>query len=113
MTSLTDQLLGPGNSMQNRVTLRVNGKPVTVPPGTLVAAAIAIAGDESSGRDKTAGSASPSLGARFRSSPMGHPRGPLCGMGICFECRVILDGRPNCRACLIECRDGMEARTDA
>ena len=27
-----------------------------------------------------------------RRSVSGEPRGPLCGMGICFECRVTVDG---------------------
>jgi len=36
----------------------------------------------------------------------GEPRGPLCGMGQCFECRVLLDGR-EALACLTPARDGM------
>ena len=27
----------------------------------------------------------------FRRSVTGEPRGPLCGMGICFECRVTVE----------------------
>ena len=49
----------------------------------------------------------------FRRSVTGEPRGPLCGMGICFECRVTIDGRPHCRSCQIPCASGMEVRTDA
>jgi glycine/D-amino acid oxidase-like deaminating enzyme len=37
----------------------------------------------------------------------GSPRGVLCGMGVCQECRVIIDGRPDQRACLTKARDGM------
>ena len=29
----------------------------------------------------------------------GEPRGVYCGMGICFDCLVTLNGRPNVRAC--------------
>lgn len=29
----------------------------------------------------------------------GAPRGPFCGMGVCFECEVTVDGRPAVRAC--------------
>ncbi len=29
----------------------------------------------------------------------GEPRGLYCGMGICFECLVTVNGRANVRAC--------------
>lgn len=49
----------------------------------------------------------------FRRSVRGDPRGPLCGMGICFECRVMVDGVPHRRACLEPVRSGMVVETDA
>ena len=49
--------------------------------------------------------------AALRSSVGGGRRGPLCAMGICFECRVTIDGRPHRRACLEPCRDGMKVET--
>ncbi len=49
---------------------------------------------------------------RFRRSVGRDPRGPLCGMGICFECRVTIDGRPHGRSCNILAKDGMEVVTD-
>lgn len=36
---------------------------------------------------------------------------PLCGMGICLQCRVTIDGVLHARSCQIQCRDGMEIRT--
>jgi sarcosine oxidase subunit alpha len=33
-------------------------------------------------------------------------------MGTCFECRVIIDGKPHQRSCQIPCREGMEIRCD-
>ena len=42
----------------------------------------------------------------------GQPRGPLCGMGVCLECEVTVDGRAGTRACLIRVADGMHVRTD-
>ena len=42
-----------------------------------------------------------------RRSVSGEARGPLCGMGSCFECRVTLDGQPHVRSCLTPVRDGM------
>jgi len=71
--------------------LTVNGIPISVREGTTVAAAVAISGVSA-----------------FRRSVTGEPRGPLCGMGICYECRVTIDGEPHARSCQIVCRDGMQ-----
>ena len=76
-----------------QVTIRVNGRPTSVPRGTTVASAIAAAGT-----------------VAFRWSVAGEARGPLCGMGICGECRVTIDGVRHQRSCVITCRDGMEVR---
>jgi predicted molibdopterin-dependent oxidoreductase YjgC len=40
-----------------------------------------------------------------------RPRGLFCGIGICFDCLVIVDGKPNRRACLELAADGMQVRT--
>jgi sarcosine oxidase subunit alpha len=77
------------------VQIRVNGKTVRVPGGIVVAAAIVLAGN-----------------TRFRRSVLGESRGPLCGMGICMECRVTINGQPHCRSCQTLCEEGMEVRTD-
>ena len=47
----------------------------------------------------------------FRSAVEGEGRAPICGMGVCFECRVTIDGRQHQRACLVTCLEGMEVRT--
>jgi len=75
--------------------ITVNGRPVDVPEGAMVSAAIAIAGVTT-----------------YRRSVTGEPRAPLCGMGICFECRVTVDDRPHVRACQTPAREGMKVRTD-
>ncbi|MGB3443351.1 MAG: (2Fe-2S)-binding protein [Actinophytocola sp.] len=36
----------------------------------------------------------------------GAPRGLFCGIGICFDCLVVVNGRPGLRACVTEARDG-------
>ncbi|SFI59681.1 (2Fe-2S)-binding protein [Amycolatopsis sacchari] len=36
----------------------------------------------------------------------GEPRGIFCGIGVCFDCLVVVNGRPNQRACLTEPREG-------
>jgi sarcosine oxidase subunit alpha len=81
--------------MPEMVMLVVNGVSIEMPAGSMVSAAIL----------KTGVTA-------FRRSVTGEPRGPLCGMGICFECRVTIDGEAHCRSCQIVCRDGMDVRTD-
>jgi predicted molibdopterin-dependent oxidoreductase YjgC len=35
------------------------------------------------------------------------PRGLFCGMGVCFDCLVVVNGRPHLRACLTEAKQGM------
>ena len=39
------------------------------------------------------------------------PRGLFCGIGICFDCLVVVDGRPNRRACIVTAEAGMTVRT--
>jgi D-hydroxyproline dehydrogenase subunit gamma len=80
--------------MLSNVTVAVNGAPVAVPQGATVAVAMAIAG------------------VPCRTSVSGEPRGPLCGMGICFECRVTINGIAHCRSCQTECAPEMKISTD-
>jgi hypothetical protein len=82
--------------MADSVTLSVNGTAVSVPAGSMVSTAIAMAGV-----------------TRYRRSVRGEARAPLCGMGICFECRVTIDGRAHCRSCQVVCQASMEVHTDA
>ena len=77
------------------ITVRVNGKSLTVPAGTLVSAAVARSGQ-----------------SWCRRSVLGEPRGPLCGMGICFECRATVNGVAHVRTCQRVCESGMEIATD-
>jgi len=39
-------------------------------------------------------------------------RGGFCGRVVCQECRVMVDGLPDQRACMTEVREGMEVVTD-
>ena len=80
--------------MPESVSIEVNGRKLLVAVGTSVAACLFQAGE-----------------FRFRTSESGEPRAALCGMGICFECRVTIDGQANCRSCQILVRNGMTIRT--
>lgn len=73
--------------------LTVDGEPVAAPAGTSLAAALLQTGR-----------------VRLRTSCTGQGRGPLCGMGTCYECLVRVDGR-TVRACLEPVRLSMEVRT--
>ena len=75
--------------MPDLVTLKVNDVPVSMPAGSMVAAAVLESGCDS-----------------FRRSVTGEPRGPLCGMGICFECRVTVNGVAHVRSCQTVCENG-------
>ena len=77
-----------------RVT--IDGCSLDVAAGTLVAAAVEIA----------------AAGRGARVSPTGARRQPLCGMGVCGECRVTVDGRTHRLGCQTLCAPGMEIRTD-
>ena len=78
------------------ITLHINRRPISVPEGTTVAAAVIIAGQ-----------------TPFRRSITGEPRAPLCGMGICYECRLTIDGEPHRKSCQTLCQPGMKVTTDA
>lgn len=49
-------------------------------------------------------------GGKTRLSAMGAPRTAYCMMGVCFECRVTVDGRPNTQGCTIIVENGMDVR---
>ena len=77
------------------VQIHIDGRAVTVEDGTTVAAALLLSGIQA-----------------FRTSPSGEPRGPMCGMGTCFECRMTVNGESGVRTCNLLCADGMEISTD-
>ncbi|MEO8408279.1 MAG: (2Fe-2S)-binding protein [Oxalobacteraceae bacterium] len=80
--------------MPETITLFINDGPITVAAGTSVAAAIALAGNPVT-----------------RLSVTGMLRAPLCGIGICQECRVTIDGRPHQLACQTLCAPQMRVQT--
>lgn len=76
------------------VQIFVNGTPLQAPAGTSVAAALA---------QQAPGTT--------RISVTGEARAPLCGMGVCHECRVRIHGRIRL-ACQTVCAEGMSIHTD-
>ncbi len=80
--------------MAERIALTVNDKQIDAPDPSSVAAVLL-----------------ESPGEATRVSVTGEPRGPLCGMGVCFECRVTIDGETHRRSCQIPARRGMTIAT--
>ena len=78
------------------VTIVADGRTVRVPAGVTVATALLDLGITA-----------------FRRSVSGEPRGPVCGMGTCYECRVTIDGVAHRRACLVVVTEGMHVTTAA
>ncbi|HEY6640943.1 FAD-dependent oxidoreductase [Povalibacter sp.] len=85
-----------GSSIQAcgaEIAFDMDGVPVTAIEGETVAAALLAAGK-----------------VQFRRDRAGVARGPLCGMGVCFDCEVDIDGVRQ-RACLTKARAGMKIRS--
>ena len=79
---------------RQRLTVRVDGEPVLAFAGESVATVLL------------------ALGRRtFRHTGHGAPRGLFCGMGVCFDCLVTVDGVENVRACLTAVAEGMAIET--
>ena len=73
------------------VTITFAGRTLQARDGQSVAAALTAAGVRS-----------------WRTTRRGaRPRGLFCGIGVCFDCLLTIDGRPAQRACLVPVRDGM------
>ena len=85
--------LGPELERGEPVTVTIDGVPVRAHLGESVAAVLLAEGSPAT-----------------RVTTRGAPRGIFCGMGVCFDCLVVLDGRPNVRACMSWVRDGMDIR---
>jgi D-hydroxyproline dehydrogenase subunit gamma len=79
--------------MHDSIVVLVNGVPVRVAQGSTVAVALLVAG------------------VPARRSVNGSPRSPLCGMGVCMECRAEVDLVMHSRTCQIVCQPNMQVRT--
>lgn len=80
--------------MADLINLTIDGRRTSVAAGTSVAAAIAIA-----------------AAGVTRRSVSGQRRAPLCGMGVCQECRVTVDGRAHVLSCQTLCAPDMDVQT--
>jgi predicted molibdopterin-dependent oxidoreductase YjgC len=67
-----------------------DGKPLAARDGQSVAAALTAAGERC-----------------LRIDEAGRPKGVVCGIGVCWECRCRIDGAPDVRACMTRVEPGM------
>lgn len=75
--------------------ITVDGRPVPVLPGQTLGAALHAAGIRA-----------------WRTTRFGgRPRGLFCGIGVCFDCLITVNGRAEQRACLVEAAPGDEVTT--
>ena len=80
----------PGVNRGQPFEIQVNGKGVTAYPGETIATVLLAEGWQ-----------------MFRHTALsGEPRGPFCGMGLCFDCLVTVNGQPNVRACVTHVQPG-------
>jgi sarcosine oxidase subunit alpha len=88
---LASPAVGPGSAF----VVQVNGRPVTAHAGQTVAAVLLAAG----------------IRVFRRTAQRREPRGVFCGMGICYECLVTVNGVANTRACVTVAAPGMVIET--
>ncbi len=74
-------------------TITVDGAPMPAREGQTIAAALLAAGR-----------------SLLRHTQSGAPRGIFCGMGVCFDCLVTVDGLTDQRACITPVRPGMQVQ---
>ena len=82
--------------MTQTITFTFNGIPIQCEEGQSIAAAL-INSDQRELRKTRFGD---------------EPRSIFCGIGICFDCVVVVNGVANQRSCLIEARDGMKVESE-
>lgn len=71
--------------------IEINGREIETRSGQTIAAALIAAGI-----------------LTFRRLADHEPRGFFCGMGVCFDCLVTVDGIPDQRACMTPAQPGMK-----
>ena len=87
--------IGPETQRGQAVTITVDGAPVQAYLGETIAGALLAQGQRA-----------------WRRTQGDEPRGLFCGMGICFDCIVTVDGVAGVRACMTPVADGMVVETE-
>ena len=82
--------------MKKQIKININGIETTVYKGDSVLASLVASGYK----------------ILKKSRKLNENRGPVCGMGVCYECQVTINGVPNQRACMKEVEEEMTVLTN-
>ena len=86
-----EELLGRQRDAAERFTFSWDGKEIVAYRGETVLGALIASGNHT-----------------LRHTRFSHePRGMLCGIGVCYECLVTVNGKPNRRACMVAAEPDM------
>lgn len=85
---------GEGAASTGEVYATFNGEPISCTPGASVAAALIATGRKG-----------------WRETRSGTQRGLFCGIGVCFDCLVDIDGESGQRSCMVPLAEGMDVRS--
>ena len=91
-----DDLRIPSIRRGAQIQIRINGRPHVAFKGESVHAALHAAGCR----------------LLRKTAKSGQLRGIFCGMGVCYDCLVTINGVPNQRACMTLVEDRMEIEVD-
>lgn len=80
-----------GAERREAFDILVDGAAIPAYPGETVAGALLAAG----------------IGVLRATVETGRGRGQFCGMGVCYDCLVEIDGRASLRACMTAAAPGM------
>jgi predicted molibdopterin-dependent oxidoreductase YjgC len=80
---------------RKEVDITVNGKVITAVDGEPIASALIAAGVKTFRKTRV----------------MKESRGYFCGIGLCSDCMMVVDGVPNVRTCITPVKDGMKVET--
>lgn len=76
------------------IKINVNGQVISSYSGEMIASAL-----------------THELGIGYTETRSGETRGPVCNMGVCYECSVHVSGVGNVRACMTRAEEGMKVTT--
>ena len=92
---MVDQRIEKGVQRGRQFEIEVDGEKIVAYEGETIAAALLAAGRRT-----------------FRRTPhKNHPRGVYCGIGLCYECMMVINGVPNTRACQTLASPGCRVET--
>jgi len=92
---MTDRRVEKGVKRGRQFEIEVDGEKIIAYEGETVAAALAAAGRRT----------------LRRTTQKNHPRGMYCGIGLCYECMMVINGVPNTRACQTLATSGCRVET--